>query len=172
MDVIAETAAVLGSLRGVWDEVAVDELDHALQCGYLAVVAGADDDVVLAAVLHDVGHSPLLGPADDHHHDLAAQEWLTPRFGSRVGWLAGAHVAAKRFLAATDATYGATLSEVSMTSLAHQGGSAVDPELVSHRWWPDAVRLRRFDDGAKVVGGEALSVDQVLEVARRVGRTP
>lgn len=171
VDVIDEAAAALTSLRGVWDEVAVDELDHALQCGYLALRDGADDQFVLAAVLHDVGHSALLGPADDHHHDRAAREWLTPRFGARVGWLAGAHVVAKQFLAATEAGYTAGLSEVSVTSLGLQGGAGVDPAVLAHPWWDDAVRLRRFDDGAKVVGAPALSLAEVLEVARRVGTT-
>ena len=172
VDVIDETAAVLASLRGVWDELAVDELDHALQCGQLASSAGADDDFVLACALHDIGHSPLLGPADDHHHDRAAQDWLTPRFGVRVGWLAGAHVGAKQFLAATEESYAATLSEVSVTSLGRQGGSVVDRELLGHPWWADALRLRRSDDGAKVVGARALSIDEVLTIAARISGAP
>src|SRR5687768_15364524 len=90
-----DLADILLSLRGVWDEFAVDELDHALQSAARAMEDGADDELVLAAALHDIAHSPLMpaGPA----HDLLAREWLTPRYGARVGWLAGAHVAAKRY---------------------------------------------------------------------------
>ena len=66
-----------------------------------------------------------------------------------MGWLAGAHVAAKRYLVATDPDYATTLSDVSVDSLHHQGGADVDPAFVDHPWWPDALRLRRYDDAAK-----------------------
>jgi predicted HD phosphohydrolase len=95
-------------------------------------------------------------------------EWLTPRFGDRVGWLAGAHVAAKRYLVATDPDYAATLSDVSVDSLHHQGGACIDPAFVDHPWWPDALRLRRYDDAAKVPYGDAASIDDVLIIAKRV----
>ena len=54
MTVIDATAALLTSLRGVWDEEAVDELDHALQAAACAIADGADDELVLAAALHDL----------------------------------------------------------------------------------------------------------------------
>lgn len=159
-----DLADVLLSLRGVWDEVAVDELDHALQSAARAMEDGADDELVLAAALHDIAHSPLMphGPA----HDLLAREWLTPRYGERVGWLAGAHVAAKRYLAATVPGY--QLSSTSQLSLQHQGGAAVDPAFVDHPWWPDALRLRHYDDAAKDPEAAGATVAQVLEIARRV----
>lgn len=159
-----DLTVLLRSLRGVWDEVAVDELDHALQSAARALDDGADDELVLAAALHDIAHSPLLpaGPA----HDALAREWLTPRYGERVGWLAGAHVAAKRYLAATCADY--RLSATSEHSLRLQGGAAVDPAFVNHPWWPDALRLRRYDDAAKQPGAAAVSVAEVLALARRV----
>ena len=100
-----------------------------------------------------------------------ARTWLTPRFGERVGWLAGAHVAAKRYLVSTDPDYAATLSDVSIDSLHHQGGAAIDPAFVSHRWWGDALRLRRYDDAAKVPHAAGLTIDAVLEVAERVLRS-
>jgi predicted HD phosphohydrolase len=160
----ADLADILLSLRGVWDEVDVDELDHALQSAARAMDDGADDELVLAAALHDIAHSPLMpaGPA----HDQLAREWLTPRYGERVGWLAGAHVAAKRHLAATVPGY--QLSVTSQQSLQRQGGAAVDPAFTGHPWWPDALRLRHYDDAAKEPGAAGATVGQVLEVARRV----
>ena len=168
MPVIEEVGALLESLRGVWDEDAVDELDHALQAAARAVDDGADDELVLATALHDLGHSPLFGGDWLHHHDTAARDWLTPRFGERVGWLAGAHVAAKRYLALTDAEYAATLSDTSVDSLRHQGGPVVDPSYADHPWWPDALRLRRYDDAAKDPDGAGMPIDEVLAVAERV----
>lgn len=166
--VLNQTDAVLRSLRGVWDEEAVDELDHSLQAAACALADGADDELVLAAALHDIGHSPLLPKSAYHHHDSAAHDWLAPRFGARVAWLAGAHVAAKRYLVATEPDYAESLTETSVTSLAAQGGAAVDRALVDHPWWPDAVRLRRYDDAAKDPQARGASIADVLEVARRV----
>jgi predicted HD phosphohydrolase len=167
---IHQTADLLRSLRGVWDEEAVDELDHALQSAARAIEDGADDELVLAAALHDLAHSPLFGDPAPPAHDVAAREWLTPRFGERVGWLAGAHVAAKRYLMATDPGYGSGLSETSVVSLRAQGGAAVDDEFVTHPWWPDAVRLRRYDDAAKDPAGRVATIDDVLAIAEQVVR--
>ncbi|MHA3024481.1 HD domain-containing protein [Mycobacterium sp. BMJ-28] len=164
MRVLDEVQTVLRSLRGVWDEESVDELDHALQSAARARDDGADDELVLAAALHDLAHSPLIDGGPDH--ERVAHDWLTPRFGARVGWLAGAHVAAKRYLAATDPAYAPSL--VSARSLEVQGGPGVDAALVRHPWWPDAVRLRRYDDAAKDPDGRGVTIDDVLAVARRV----
>jgi predicted HD phosphohydrolase len=165
--VVNETDAVLRSLRGVWDEDSVDELDHALQSAARAIEDGADDELVLASALHDVGHSPLVADADVGH-DLAAQQWLTARFGARVGWLAGAHVAAKRYLVATEPGYRDGLSETSIISLQAQGGAAVNGEFVNHPWCADAVRLRRYDDAAKDPQAARATIDDVLTIAEHV----
>jgi predicted HD phosphohydrolase len=171
---VDDTAALLRSLRDVWDEEAVDELDHALQSAARAIDDGADDELVLAAALHDLAHSPLFdGPAAERH-DVAAREWLTPRFGERVGWLAGAHVAAKRYLVATEPGYGSSLTPTSVMSLHAQGGAGMDDALIAHPWWPDALRLRRYDDAAKdphaTRDGRAATIEDVLAIAERVLR--
>jgi predicted HD phosphohydrolase len=166
--VLSETEALLRSLHGVWDEDAVDDLDHGLQAAARAIEDGADDELVLAAALHDLAHSPLCDSPNRDRHDVAAREWLTPRYGARVGWLAGAHVAAKRYLVATEPGYGDGLSPTSVLSLAAQGGPAEDAEMVSHPWWPDALRLRHYDDAAKVPGAPTVGIADLLEVAHRV----
>ncbi len=174
MTVLAETAALLSSLRDVWDEEAVDELDHALQSGARAVEDGADDELVLAAALHDLAHSPMFDASAAERHAETARQWLTPRFGARVGWLAGQHVAAKRYLAATDPGYGSVLTPTSALSLRAQGGAEVDAALVAHPWWPDALRLRRYDDAAKNpaarLNGGTATIGDVLAIAERVIR--
>ncbi len=168
MDQVAEAGRVLHSLHGVWDEETVDELDHALQSAARAREDGADDELLLASALHDLAHSPLFGDVGAREHDRFAMDWLTPRFGARVGWLAGAHVAAKRYLVATDPTYADALSDVSMDSLQHQGGAGIDSGFTEHRWWPDALRLRRYDDAAKDPAGVGATIDDVLAVAERL----
>ena len=169
-DVVREVRDTLRSLRGVWDEDAVDELDHALQSAWCAAhsPAGARGDLefVVAALLHDVAHSPLVA-GGGHGHEQVAQKWLAVRFGARAGWLAGAHVVAKRHLAATEPEYRAALSPTSVRSLAAQGGSGeVGPEWTGHPWWPDALRLRRCDDAAKVPGAFTGGLDWALEQVR------
>jgi len=168
MRVLSETAALLESLDGVWDEDTVDELGHALQSAAAAIADGADDELVLAATLHDLAHSPLLAGPGARNHDRVAYEWLAPRFGERVGWLAGSHVAAKRYLAATQPGYAEALSPTSVVSLRHQGGAHVDTDLAAHPWWPDALRLRHYDDAAKDPHARGTSIADVLEVAQRV----
>ena len=168
MTVLDETRELLATLRDVWDEEAVDELDHALQSAARAIADGADDELVLAAALHDLAHSRLVEPTP--RHDEAARQWLTPRYGERVGWLAGAHVAAKRYLAATEPGYGAALSATSVESLQHQGGAGVDSEILTHPWWPDALRLRRYDDAAKDPDAAGATIEDVLTIAERVVR--
>ncbi|WP_051341230.1 HD family phosphohydrolase [Pseudonocardia spinosispora] len=172
-EVSAETAEVLRSLRGVWDEEAVDELDHALlAAGYAAARHPGDDELVVAALLHDVAHSPLLA-ASGQPHDQVARDWLTPRFGPRVGWLAGAHVAAKRHLAQVDQAYADALSETSVRSLARQGGVApVGPEWTRHPWWDAALELRRCDDAAKDPNAPVPELHWAIEVVDRLVGVP
>ena len=112
-----ETDCAAGSLREAWDEEAVDELDHALQSAARAIDDGADDELVLAAALHDLAHSPMFDASAAAQHDATAEAWLTPGFGERVGWLAGTHVAAKRYLVATDPGYASTLTATSVLRL-------------------------------------------------------
>jgi predicted HD phosphohydrolase len=166
--VLEEAESLLMSLRGVWDEEAVDELDHALQSAARAIDDGADDELVLAAALHDLAHSPMFDAAAAARHDATARDWLAARFGERVGWLAGAHVAAKRHLVATEPGYGSTLTQTSVLSLHAQGGAEVDPVLTSHPWWPDALRLRRYDDAAKDPEAQGVTISDVLKIAERV----
>lgn len=172
MNALTETAALLRSLRDVWDEEDVDELDHALQSAARAIDDDADDELVLAAALHDVAHSPHFDGQAALAHDVTARDWLTPRFGERVGWLAGAHVAAKRYLVAEEPGYGSALTPTSMLSLQIQGGAEIDQALLGHPWWPDALRLRRYDDAAKDptarARGRVAKIDDVLAIAKRV----
>jgi predicted HD phosphohydrolase len=169
ISLVDEVERVLRSLRGVWDEEAVDELDHGLQAaGRAAARVPGDDELLVAALLHDVAHSPLLAVAATAH-DEVARSWLTPRFGPRVGWLAGAHVVAKRHLAATDPGYAADLSATSVVSLGAQGGAgAAGPEWTRNPWWPAALELRRCDDEAKDPAAPVPGLHWALDAVRRV----
>jgi predicted HD phosphohydrolase len=162
-----ELREVLSTMRGFFDgEEAVDELDHALQCATHAIRGGASPELIAAAFLHDVGRAPAVEPSyPSMPHERAGALWLESRASEKVAWLVEAHVPAKVFLVSTSPAYLEALSSASVSSLAHQS-QRVDPaELApwaSHRWWPEAVQLRRWDDEAKVAGAVTATVDEVL----------
>ncbi len=151
VDVVALFAA-RGAER--YDE-AVTQLEHALQCAALARRERADDEVVMAALLHDVGHLVTRTPdRPDEHHGHEGAELLRPWVPARVAWLVEHHVVAKRYLCSVNPSYTDRLSPASVRSLAAQG-AVLDVEqrlaLETQPWFGDAVRIRRWDDDAKVV---------------------
>jgi predicted HD phosphohydrolase len=138
----------------------IDQRAHALQCALLA--EGGSDELVAAALLHDVGYSrPVREQFPKLPHEESAARFLRPLLGDVVAGLVAAHVSAKRYLVRVDAGYLALLSAASISSLRAQGGPASDEEVgrwESLPWWPDAVSLRKFDDEAKVVGAPTPTV--------------
>jgi metallophosphoesterase (TIGR03767 family) len=139
----------------------VSQRAHALQCATLAVGAGACDVLVAAALLHDIGYTPWVqAAAPRRSHERAAAAFLLPLLGEEVARLIAHHVAAKRFLVATQDGYLQGLSEASRRSLRAQDGPASAAEVAAwraHPWWPQAVLLRSWDDRAKVPGAPTLS---------------
>jgi gamma-butyrobetaine dioxygenase len=131
----------------------VTQAAHALQAAALAEAEGATPALVAAALLHDVGHFLAKpGDGDDRHEDIGAGI-LMKLFGPAVAEPVRLHVAAKRFLCATEPGYFATLSSASVASLAQQGDPFTPGEAAAFERRPhaaDAVRLRRWDDLAKV----------------------
>ena len=133
---------------------AVTQRDHALQCAALASRAGADDELVLAALLHDLAHLALPEGRDapERHHGHEGATIVRPFVPARVAWLIEHHVVAKRYLCAVDPSYAARLSAASVDSLRAQGGPLGKTELTAleaHPWFEDALRLRRWDEEAK-----------------------
>ena len=123
--------------------------EHMRQAGALAEAAGAAAPLVAAALLHDVGH---LRRETDARHGAAGAQWLSQWFGAAVTEPVRLHVAAKRYLCATEPGYAATLSPASVYTLGVQGGPMQGAELEEFTAGPyaaDAVRVRRWDDQAK-----------------------
>ena len=154
----------------------VTQLEHALQSAALAEAEGADDELVTAALLHDLGHllqelgeTPSLRGVDDVHQ-YAALPFLRGLFGERVLGGIRLHVDAKRYLCATRPDYHDALSEDSKRSLKLQGGvfdAAQAQAFIAQPGAPDAVRLRLWDDRAKVAGLPTPPLSHYLERARR-----
>ena len=150
----------------------VTQLAHALQSAEHARREGAGDDLVLAALLHDVGH--LAGPrgaeSPKHDHGEGGAAVVRPFVPEHVSWVIGHHVVAKRYLCAVDRGYADQLSPVSVRSLAAQGGALPESErgrLEAHPWFADAVRVRRWDDLAKVPGAVTAPLDAYRSLLER-----
>jgi [1-hydroxy-2-(trimethylamino)ethyl]phosphonate dioxygenase len=137
----------------------VSQTEHALQTAHLAEKEGAADAVVVAALLHDIGHL-LSGHAEDvaergidTRHEAAGERWLSRHFGLEITEPIRLHVAAKRYACGRDPDYLALLSPASVRSLELQGGPMTALELAEFeksRYFREALQLRRFDDLAKV----------------------
>ena len=143
----------------------IDQLAHALQTAGHAIAAGADDELVLASALHDVGRTAEVStkfPQLAHEH--AAAEFLMPTLGKRAVWLIRKHVDAKRYLVHTE-PYAGSLSTRATATLAEQGGAMTAAEaatFIAHPWAEDALALRRWDDAAKVPHAPVPSIVEIV----------
>ena len=152
-----------------YDE-AVTQRAHALQAAQHARADRSTPELVVAALLHDLGHLLLRldrqasddALAADLDHEGVAADYLQPFFPPEVTEPIRLHVAAKRYMCAARPEYLQQLSPASVRSLEVQGGPFSDEERAafeSHPHFEDAVRLRRWDDEAKVVGGPTPPVE-------------
>jgi [1-hydroxy-2-(trimethylamino)ethyl]phosphonate dioxygenase len=139
----------------------VSMTEHGLQAAHFAQAEGATEPLVLAALLHDIGHLLEQVPqaiedwTRDARHEETGARWLARCFPAAVCEPVLLHVSAKRYLCATDAGYLARLSPASVHTLNLQGGpmsAAEAAQFTAQPFWQDAVRVRRWDDQGKVAG--------------------
>jgi phosphonate degradation associated HDIG domain protein len=151
--------------------------EHMLQGAWLAEKEGASEELVAAALLHDIGHYTsefgTYSPDDveDKHHDEAGAEALAPFFPPVVTECVRLHVAAKRYLCATDPCYFSKLSPASVHTLSLQGGPMTGAEVAEFRTNPfhkEAVRVRIWDEGGKIPGMETRSFQDYEQLLQRV----
>jgi phosphonate degradation associated HDIG domain protein len=154
----------------------VSQLDHALQTAHRAEDEEAPIELVTAALLHDLGHllnlqgeTPTARGIDDQHQYFAIP-FLRPLFGPLVIEAIRLHVDAKRALCALEPEYYEQLSEDSKRSLTLQGGvfpKEALQEFLAKPHAQDAIRVRRWDDQAKVPGAVTPPLAHFLELAAR-----
>jgi phosphonate degradation associated HDIG domain protein len=173
-----EKIAELLTLRadGLYGLSAVNQRQHALQAAWLAEKTGCSEPLIVASLLHDIGHlvhdlgdNPAEAGIDDLH-EARGYEFLTGWFGPEVTEPVRLHVAAKRYLCATEADYFSKLSKDSVLSLSLQGGPMSAEEVVAFNALPQsaaAVQLRRFDEQAKVKNLETPAVQHFLPYVER-----
>jgi predicted HD phosphohydrolase len=169
-------ALATGADHVLGPDVPVSQLDHALQtAALLAHRLPNDDELAVAGLVHDIGH--LLPGGTDETHAADAARAVRAALGERVAGTVGLHVAAKRYLVATDDGYGGVLTDDSVLSLGRQGGAMTPDDAADFLAQPcaaDAVTLRRADDSGKVEGltvrGLASWAPLLHDMARRRGR--
>lgn len=153
---------------------------HMLQCAALAQAEGASDSLVAAALLHDIGHltegaEGEYRPDDtvDKRHDRAGAKVLEGYFPASVVEPVRLHVAAKRYLCATDFSYYDKLTPASQHSFALQGGAMSVDEVAAfeaQEFHRDAVRVRLWDDGGKIEGVRTPTFAELRPLLQRLAR--
>ena len=159
IDFILDLFARQGATEYMGEAVTMSQ--HMEQTAACAVADSAPDSLVIAALLHDIGHFIGEHPIDaleqgvDNFHEQVGADYLQAHFPQAVSEPVRLHVAAKRYLCATDPEYLARLSDASVNSLEVQGGPMSAAEIESFEANPhhrDAVKLRLYDDDGKVAG--------------------
>ncbi|MEM7056137.1 MAG: HD domain-containing protein [Pseudomonadota bacterium] len=176
---------IVDFLGGIFERNAAEEYlgepvtiaEHMLQGAQLADEAGAADEVVAAALLHDIGHFVHEFEADaadhgiDTKHEEAGAEVIERFFPSIVVDCVRYHVDAKRYLCATNPKYFDRLSEASIHSLNLQGGPMSKPEVDAFGANPnlkDILRVRVWDEEGKIAGKDVPGFRYYAPLLQRV----
>jgi 2-amino-1-hydroxyethylphosphonate dioxygenase (glycine-forming) len=139
----------------------VSQLEHMVQAAQLAEAQGFDEEVVLAAFLHDIGHISEAAKGDNEmdgfgikdHEELGAEFLRGRGFSKKIARLVESHVEAKRYLTIKDPAYYAQLSEASKKTLEYQGGPMSEEEAAAFEQYPLfdlIIRMRKWDEQAKI----------------------
>ena len=139
----------------------VSHTEHALQAALLAEEQGVPQSLVVAALVHDIGHFLEPWPRDiahlgtNHRHEALGADWLARVFGPEVTEPVRLHVAAKRYLCAADHDHLETLTPSSLRKLELQGGPMNRVEMQTFEQEPhfnEALMLCRIDEAARQPG--------------------
>jgi 2-amino-1-hydroxyethylphosphonate dioxygenase (glycine-forming) len=139
----------------------VTQLEHMVQAAQLAEEQGYDNEVVLAAFLHDIGHICEAGRGDNEmdgfgikdHEEIGADYLLQKGFSKKIVRLVQSHVEAKRYLTYKDPEYYDKLSDASKKTLEYQGGKMEKEEAEAFEQYPLfdlIIKMRKWDEQAKI----------------------
>ena len=136
----------------------VTELQHALQTASLAAGDDAPNNLIVAALLHDIGHllhglsEDVAEQGIDGHHERIGEKWLEKYFGPEISQPVRLHVEAKRYQCTVNSDYLAQLSPASAKSFILQGDKMNEDEVSAFEknpFFKNALQLRTWDDNAK-----------------------
>lgn len=143
-----------------YDGEPVSQTAHMIQCAMEAMARGEDQELVLGAFLHDIGHllkhvnitEEMGGYGAVNHEGIGADYLKQKGFSKRICAMVENHVNAKRYLVAVDENYKSKLSEASLQTLQWQGGPMHQPEIIlfeQHPFFDDIIKVRSWDEMAK-----------------------
>jgi 2-amino-1-hydroxyethylphosphonate dioxygenase (glycine-forming) len=156
----------------------VSQLEHMSQAAALAQIEGYDDEVVLAAFFHDIGHlcaaegeaASMAGFGNVDHEQLGADYLVSRGFSRRIADLVKSHVIAKRYLTYKYPEYYEKLSPASRATLTFQGGRMSAEEAALFEANPNAdliIKMREWDDLAKETDIAVENIDWLKQIALR-----
>jgi phosphonate degradation associated HDIG domain protein len=146
----------------------VSQIEHMSQAAELAIAEGFDDEVILAAFFHDIGHicaesaENMGGFGVVSHECLGADYLRRAGFSERMARLVEYHVQAKRYLTLKEPGYYERLSEASRRTLEYQGGVMTEAEAQAFEKDPlcaVSLRMRQWDELAKETNVPLLELD-------------
>lgn len=153
----------------------VSQYEHAAQAAILAKRQGYDEEVQIAAFLHDIGHlftaqteEELMEVYGRKDHESVAADWLRERgFSEKIAVLVENHVNAKRYLTHIDEDYYEALSEASKQTLMFQGGRMTEKEakdFEQNPYFDLIIKMRRWDEAAKVENMKLPELGHFLDI--------
>ncbi|MCF8256635.1 MAG: HDIG domain-containing protein [Flavobacteriales bacterium] len=180
-ELVAQTVdAVFGLLERFGDAdyigEAISQMEHACQAAQMAEAEGFDDEVILAALFHDIGHlcalqddPPQMDGYGSMEHEKLGSGYLRSRgFSSKITRLVESHVAAKRYLCFVDPEYYGSLSMASKRTLVYQGGpmnAKEAMEFCNDPLYSTIIRMRQWDEMAKKEGMPLIDLSIFREMA-------
>lgn len=157
----------------------VSQIEHMWQSAQLAIEGGFDDEVVLAAFFHDIGHICVQASAEQSmagygvksHEKIGADFLRAKGFSERVARLVENHVQAKRYLTYKYPPYYENLSEASKKTLEFQGGVMSKSEAEVFELDPLfelSILMRKWDEDAKISHMPLLDMEVLKEKCKKV----
>lgn len=132
---------------------------HMLQGATMAEQSREPDEIIIGTLLHDIGHFTSefgtfsMEDTEDRYHEDAGAAVLEEFFPKVITDCCRHHVAAKRYLCATDPEYFQKLSIASIHSLNLQRGPMSEAEIKDFEKNPNLkkiLKVRLYDDAGKI----------------------
>ena len=155
----------------------ITQQEHMVQSGFLAEEEGYDNEVVIAAFLHDIGHiyaegkdEESMGAFGAQRHEHIGADFLRERgFSEKIARLVEGHVEAKRYLTFKYPEYLEALSAASLTTLGYQGGPMSEEEATAFEQGPHfelCIKMREWDDAGKRTDLDLTDISPFVERIR------
>jgi 2-amino-1-hydroxyethylphosphonate dioxygenase (glycine-forming) len=150
----------------------ISQIEHMSQSAQLAMDGGYDDEVILAAFFHDIGHicvsrnkeNDMGGFGTKSHEKIGADFLREKGFSERITQLVENHVQAKRYLTFKYPEYFKNLSAASKKTLVFQGGKMTSEEALTFEKEPLFelnIKMRQWDEEAKEVNVPLVDMEKI-----------